>query len=71
MSKSGQEAGGKFNGPSIKFIINEYRLLELSELLPIEAESTINYMRSLRELHRVTVHTQFDSVALEKALFNF
>ena len=42
--------GGKFNGPSIKFILREDTLIELEEILSESASPFITYLRSIRVL---------------------
>ena len=37
LKESGLMPGGKFNGPRIKFILNEDKLCELENLLSVEA----------------------------------
>ena len=53
--KSEEGPGGKFNGPSIKYILKETVLEDLESTLPnfsIDEQFT-NYLRSIRELHTV------------------
>ena len=51
LKKNGQGPGGKFDGPSIKFILREEILCQLENLLPVNASSFISYLRSLSNLH--------------------
>ena len=51
LKKSGQGAGGKFNGKDIRLIFKVSNLEELSVLLPVEAEPFLNYWKTIRELH--------------------
>ena len=53
LSKSGEGPGGKFNGPSIKFILRDESLAELEESLLAEASSFISYLRSIKSLHEL------------------
>ena len=53
MSKSGEGLGGKFNGPSIKFILREEKIIDLNEILPTEGSPFISFLRSIRSLHEV------------------
>ena len=39
--------------------------------LPVEAESFINYLRSIKELHSATVSKEFNLERCEKAVFDF
>ena len=52
LHRSGDAVRGKFSGKNIKFILKEKHLQELSQVLPVEAESFLNYLRSVRELHK-------------------
>ena len=71
LKKSGQGIGGKFNGADIKFIMKDLHLQELSNMLPVEAEPFINYLRSIKELHFVSVSKDFSLSRCEKAIFDF
>ena len=51
LKKSGQSAGGKFNGVDIRLIIKESSLQELATVLPVEPEPFLNYFRSIKELY--------------------
>ena len=62
--KSGQGPGGKFNGPLIKFIIQEDSISQLEELLPIEASAFLSYMRSIRELHYLCTQNELGDYQL-------
>ena len=53
LSKTGEGPGGKFNGPSIKFILREDTLIELEEILTESASPFITYLRSIRALHEL------------------
>ena len=64
LKKSGQGPGGKFNGPSIKFIIQEDSISQLEELLPIEASAFFSYMRSIRELHYLCTQNELGDYQL-------
>ena len=61
VKKTGQGPGGKFNGPSIKEIIKEKNLEMLENILPEEASPFITYMRSIRELHRMCITSDFEN----------
>ena len=45
LKKSGQGADGKFNGKDIKSIFKDSNLEELSNMLRVEAEPFINYVK--------------------------
>ena len=60
LSKTGEGPGGKFNGPSIKYILREDKLYELDELLPTEAAPFFNYLRCIRELHEICIARTLD-----------
>ena len=53
LKKSGEGPGGKFNGPSIKFILREEILCQLEGDLPEDATPFISYLRSIRSLHQL------------------
>ena len=50
LKKSGEGPGGKFNGPSIKFILREENLCELEAELIEDASPFISYLNSIRSL---------------------
>ena len=49
LKKSGQGPGGKFNGVDIRLIFKDSNLIQLANMLPVEAEPFINYFRSIKE----------------------
>ena len=51
LNKTGEGPGGKFNGPSVKTVLKN--LDDLAEQLPEEAGSFINYLDSIKKLHRM------------------
>ena len=51
LSKNGEGPGGKFNGPSIKYILRDDVLSELEESLPETCSPFFNYFRSIKSLH--------------------
>ena len=53
LRKSGDGPGGKFNGPSIKYILKEASLKQMEEVINDDSVSLhfTNYLRSIRELH--------------------
>ena len=61
-TKKGQGIGGTFNGPSIKDILQESMLNKLEAILPSSKDVgvAINYLRNLRELHRVCLENEID-----------
>ena len=75
LKKSGQGPGGKFNVPSIKYILQEEVLCNLENSLPVTASCFINYLRSLRNLHKLCVAEtlgDFQSVIFDfKTNFDF
>ena len=71
LKKGGDSVGGKFIGPKVKFIIHEDRLVELEQLLPIDASPFISYLRSIRELHIICITSEFTEAAWKMALFDF
>ena len=60
LKKSGLSAGGKFNGPAVKTNLKEENLKLLSSMLPTDKEPFINFFRSCRELHFISVRTDFN-----------
>ena len=69
LKKSGQGPGGKFNGPSIKYILQEEVLVSLENNLLVSASSFINYLRSLRNLHQLCVAETLGD--FQSVLFDF
>ena len=71
LSKSGQGISGKFNGVDIRFIMKDVHLQELANMLPVEAETSLTYLRSIKELHLASVAKDFSLARCEKAIFYF
>ena len=71
LKKSGDGPGGKFNGPKVKHLIKEENLEELETMLPSEENIFVTYLRSIRELHKVCITSNFSLDEAEVALFNF
>ena len=71
LKKSGQSAGGKFNGVDIRLIFKESSLEELANMLPVEAEPFLNYFRSIKEMHSAVVSKEYSYSRCEKAIFDF
>ena len=71
LKKSGDGPGGKFNGPKVKHIIKDTTLEELEQILPNEEILFISYLRSIRELHRMCITSNFEEADAKLALFNF
>ena len=69
--KSGTSAGGKFDGPSVKKIILEENLQILSQMLPADKEPFMEFLRSCRELHSVSVRTEFKPEDAQFYLFSY
>ena len=53
MSKSGERPGGKFNGPSIKYILRKEVLEDLEFSLPERVSPFIVLLKNLRSLHQI------------------
>ena len=62
MTKKGQGIGGTFNGPSIKEILDEVMINKLEAILPPSNDVAVamNYLRNLREIHRVCLEKDID-----------
>ena len=60
--KSGDGLGGKFNGPKVKHLMSEEVLEEMESLLTPEGVSFINYLRAIREVHRVSISSDFNEL---------
>ena len=71
LKKSGDGPGGKFNGPKVKHIIEDKTLDELEDILPQEEVIFTSYLRSIRELHRICITSDFKEAEAELAIFNF
>ena len=71
LKRSGDSAGGKFIGPKVKHLMSEKVLEEMENLLTPQAAPFISYLRSLRELHRVCITSDFNEFEWKKALFDF
>ena len=71
LKKSGQSAGGKFNGVDIRLILKESSLQELATMLPVEAEPFLNYFRSIKELHSAVVAKEYSYSLCEKSVFDY
>ena len=73
LKKSGEGPGGKFNGPSIKYVLREEVLKDLESTLPTFsiAEQFTNHLRSIRELHRVCTSKKLNLKEAKKAIGNF
>ena len=70
LKKSGDGPGRKFNGPRVKHLIKEENLTELETMLPTEEHVFVTYLRSIRELHKVCITSDFDLNEAKIALFN-
>ena len=73
LRKSGEGPGGKFNGPSIKYILREEVLKDLESTLPTFSitEQFSNYLRSIRDLHRVCTAKKLNLKEAKKVINNF
>ena len=61
-TKKGQGIGGTFNGPSIKDVLDDTMLNKLEAILPPSEviDVAINYLRNLREVHRICLAKEID-----------
>ena len=73
MKKSGQGPGGKFNGPSIKYLLKEKSLLDLEATLPTfsVAKDFTDYLRCIREVHKVCTSKTLDLKEAKQVVKNF
>ena len=73
MKKSGQGPGGKFNGPSIKYLLKEKALLDLEATLPTfsVAKDFTDYLRCIREVHKVCTSKTLDLKEAKQVVKNF
>ena len=62
LSKTREGPGGKFNGVSIKYILDEKILEDLEATLPTYevAVDFTNYLRSIRDIHQVCLAKEVD-----------
>ena len=58
LNKTGEGPGGKFNGPSLKTVLNN--LNNLADILPNEGFPFIEYLQSIREVHHMCIAEVFD-----------
>ena len=56
-NKTGEGPGGKFNGPSLKTVLNN--LNNLADILPNEGYPFIEYLQSIREVHHMCIAEVF------------
>ena len=70
LSKTGEGPGGKFNGVSIKYILDEKILEDLEATLPTYevAVDFTNYLRSIRDIHQVCLAKEVDLEKSKKVL---
>ena len=63
LKKSGEGPGGQFNGPSIKHVLKEEILVDLESILPgfDVAVHFTNYLRSIRELHKMCIAKKLEN----------
>jgi len=71
LKKSSDGPGGKFNGPKVKHLMSEKVLEEMESLLTPEGAPFINYLRAIREVHRVSISSDFNELDWKCSLFNF
>ena len=71
LKKSGTSAGGKFNGPCVKKILLEENLQILAQMLPADMEPFLNFFRNCKDLHSISVGTEFKPDDADFYLFNF
>ena len=58
LKKTGEGAGGKFNGPSIKTVLKN--LKDLEDMLPMEGFDFVEYLQCLKEVHNMCIAENFD-----------
>ena len=58
LNKNGEAAGGKFNGPSLKTALNN--LEQLEQMIPTEGFPFIEYLQSIKEVHKMSISDKFD-----------
>ena len=58
LKKTGEGAGGKFNGPSIKTVFKN--LKDLEDMLPMEGFDFVEYLQCLKEVHNMCIAETFD-----------
>ena len=73
MKKSGQGPGGKFNGPSIKYLLKEKSLFDLEATLPTfsVAKDFTDYLRCIREVHKACTSKTLDLKEAKQVVKNF
>ena len=64
--RSGEAAGGKFDGKSIKTLWSEKALGDLKENFPADIQPFIEFLRSIREVHDVCMKEELDLSAIYK-----
>ena len=72
LKKCGEGPGGQFNGPSIKYIIQERSLICLQAMVEIQTDliKFIEYLRAIAQLHLVCTSVEVPETA-ELVLNNF
>ena len=62
LKKRGEGPGGQFNGPSIKYILQEHILKDLESTLPSTSGALeyTDYLRSIREVHSMCTAKNLD-----------
>ena len=53
MKESGSGLGGDFNGPTIKNLLKEKTLNDLTEYLPKKLLPFVNYLKIIKQVHLV------------------
>ena len=61
--RSGEAAGGKFDGKAVKNLWTEKALLDLSRNFPPEIEPFVRFLRNVREVHEICMKDQLDTSA--------
>ena len=70
--RSGEAAGGKFEGNSIKNLWSEKALEDLTQNFPADIEPFVEFLRSIREVHNVCMKEELDlSVVYKEAIEKF
>ena len=73
LKKSGEGPGGKFNGPSIKYILQDRILMDLEAKLPTYsiAQEFTDYFRCIRDLHKACTAQKLDISETQRVIDNF
>ena len=61
--KKGGMSGGEFNGPNLKNLLKPFMLTELERHLGEDSKPWLEYLDSIRELHKMCVQKEMPDVA--------